>query len=311
MPILVSGAIALDHIMVFPDHFKHHILPDKLHTLNVSFNITSLKTHFGGTAGNIAFYLKMLGEDPLILATAGSDFRSYADWLDQHGINRSGIRILDDLRTAQGFVTTDLDHSQIWAFYEGAMARAHEARVEDVREEASFAIVTANGKQAMIEHGRKLKTRGIPTYIDPSHGLPILDREELLELIDGSALYIVNDYEWSLTLEKTGCSETELFSRCDAVAITRGADGSTIHTGGEKIEIPPVAAAKVIDPTGCGDAYRAGLIAGRARGLPFEIAGRMASLLGSYQVEVEGTQNLVLDLDAFYARYEREFGCRP
>lgn len=310
MPILVSGALALDHIMVFPDHFKHHILPDKLHTLNVSFNITSLKTHFGGTAGNIAFYLKMLGEDPLILATAGSDFRPYADWLDQHGISRGGIRILDDVRTAQGFVTTDLDHSQIWAFYEGAMARAHEARVEDVHQAASFAIVTANGKQAMIEHGRKLKARGISTYIDPSHGLPILDREELLELIDGSALYIVNDYEWSLTLDKTGCSEDELFSRCDAVVITRGAKGSVIHSGSETLEIPPVAASKVVDPTGCGDAYRAGLMAARARGLSFEIAGRMASLLGSYQVEVEGTQNLVLDLEEFHARYEREFGFR-
>jgi adenosine kinase len=207
-------------------------------------------------------------------------------------------------------VTTDLDHSQIWAFYEGAMARAHEARVEDVQEDASFAIVTANGKQAMIEHGRKLKARGISTYIDPSHGLPILDRGELLELIDGSALYIVNDYEWSLTLEKTGCSEDELFSRCDAVVITKGVKGSVIHNGGEKIEIPPVIASKVVDPTGCGDAYRAGLMAGRARGLSFETAGRMASLLGSYQVEVEGTQNLVLDLDGFNARYEREFGSR-
>lgn len=310
MPILVSGAVALDHIMVFPDHFKNHILPDKLHMLNVSFNITSLKTHFGGTAGNIAFYLKMLGEDPLILATAGSDFGPYADWLDRHGIGRGGIRILDDVRTAQGFVTTDLDHSQIWAFYEGAMARAHEARVEDVDDELSLAIVTANGKQAMIEHGRKLKARGIATYIDPSHGLPILDPGELLELIDGAAVYIVNDYEWSLTMEKTGCSEDELFSRCEAVVITHGVKGSVIHTGSEKVEIPPVAASNVIDPTGCGDAYRAGLMAGRARGLSFEIAGRMASLLGSYQVEVEGTQNLVLDLEKFEARYEREFGSR-
>ncbi len=308
MSIYVSGAVALDHIMVFPDHFKHHILPDKLHTLNVSFNITSLKTHFGGTAGNIAFYLKMLGEDPLILATAGSDFGPYADWLARHDISRDGIRIFEDVRTAQGFVTTDLDHSQIWAFYEGAMARAHEARIEDVDGEASFAIVTANGKQAMIEHARKLKARGIPTYVDPSHGLPIIDRSELLELIDGSAVYIVNDYEWSLTLEKTGCSEEELFSRCDAVVITSGAEGSVIHSEGAKIEIPPVSARTVVDPTGCGDAYRAGLMAGRARGLSFEVAGRMGSLLGSCQVEVEGTQNLVLELDEFRSRYEREFG---
>jgi adenosine kinase len=308
MPILVSGAIALDHIMVFPDHFKHHILPDKLHTLNVSFNITSLKTHFGGTAGNIAFYLKMLGEDPLILATAGSDFGPYSEWLERHGIRRDGIRILDDVRTAQGFVTTDLDHSQIWAFYEGAMARAHEARVDDVAEDPAFAIVTANGKQAMIEHARKLKARGIPTYVDPSHGLPIIDRAELLELIDAAALYIVNDYEWSLTLEKTGCSEAELFARCEAVVITSGKEGSVIHTAGDKIAIPPVPTSKIVDPTGCGDAYRAGLMAGRARGLSFEVAGRMGSLLGSYQVEVEGTQNLVLDLDEFRARYVREFG---
>jgi len=308
MPILVSGAVALDHIMVFPDHFKHHILPDKLHTLNVSFNITSLKTHFGGTAGNIAFYLKMLGEDPLILATAGSDFGPYADWLARHDIRRDGIRILDDVRTAQGFVTTDLDHSQIWAFYEGAMGRAHEARVEDVGEKPSFAIVTANGKQAMIEHARKLKARGIPTYVDPSHGLPIIDRAELLELIDSAALYIVNDYEWSLTLEKTGCSDAEIFERCEAVVITSGKEGSVIHAAGERVVIPPVRPAKVVDPTGCGDAYRAGLMAGRARGLSFEVAGRMGSLLGSYQVEVEGTQNLVLDLEQFRARYAREFG---
>ncbi len=308
MPILVSGAIALDHIMVFPDQFKNHIIPDKLHTLNVSFNITSLKTHFGGTAGNIAFYLKMLGEEPLILATAGSDFHSYANWLDRHEISRDGIRVLEDVRTAQGFVTTDLDHSQIWAFYEGAMARAHEARIEDVEEDASFAIVTANGKQAMIEHARKLKERGVSTYVDPSHGLPILDRDELLELIDGAALYIVNDYEWSLTLEKSGCSEQEIFARCEAVVITKGAEGSVIHSEGETIEIPPVEASAVVDPTGCGDAYRAGLMAGRARGLPFEVAGRMASLLGSRQVEVEGTQNLAFDRDEFNDRFEREFG---
>jgi adenosine kinase len=254
MPILVSGALALDHIMVFPDHFKHHILPDKLHTLNVSFNITSLKTHFGGTAGNIAYHLRLLGEDPLTLAVAGSDFGPYADWMDRNRMNRSGIVVLDDVRTAQGFVTTDLDHSQIWAFYEGAMARAHEARVEDVHEEISFAIVTANGKQAMLEHARALKLRGVPTFIDPSHGLPILDREDLLELIDGCAAYIVNDYEWSLTLDKVACSEDELFARCDAVVITQGREGSTIREGGNKVEIPPVVASEVIDPTGCGDA---------------------------------------------------------
>jgi adenosine kinase len=308
MTIIVSGAVALDHIMVFPDRFKEHILPEKLHTLNVSFNITSLKTHFGGTGGNIAFNLGLLGEDPLILAAAGNDFGVYSDWLTRHGIRVEGIRLFEDVRTPQGFVTTDLDHCQIWAFYEGAMARAEQARVEDVSEEVAFAIVTANGKQAMVEHARALKARGIPTYIDPSHGLPILNSEELLEMIDGCAAYIVNDYEWSLTLDKTSCSEEELIGRCDAVVVTKGKEGSTIYSEDNQIEIPPVAVDQVVDPTGCGDAYRAGLISGRVKGLPFETAGRMGSLLGSLQVQFEGSQNLDLDLERFRSKYESEFG---
>jgi adenosine kinase len=154
MPILVSGSLALDHIMVFPDRFKDHILPDKLHILNVAFNIKSLDTHFGGVAGNIAYHLRQLGEDPLILASVGNDFGPYADWLDRNGIDRRGIRVIDDVRTAQGFVTTDLDDNQIWAFYEGAMARAHEARVDDLNETPDLAIVSSDGKQAMVDHAR-------------------------------------------------------------------------------------------------------------------------------------------------------------
>jgi adenosine kinase len=308
MSILVSGSLALDHIMVFPDHFKEHILPDKLHVLNVSFNIESLETHFGGVAGNIAYHLHLLGQEPLILATVGSDFGPYAEHLDRLGIRRSAIHAVDDLRTAQGFVTTDLDDNQIWAFYVGAMARAHEARVADIDEPLEIAIVSSDGKEAMVEHARELKRRGVPTYVDPSHGLPVLDKDELLELIDGAAGYIVNDYELSLTLEKTGCSEAEIAARCDALIITLGENGSTIHHGGAVSEIPPVRAEQVVDPTGCGDAYRAGLLTGRARGLPFDAAGRMGSLLGACQVAVAGNQNLKLDWDGFRARYEREFG---
>jgi adenosine kinase len=308
MSILISGSVALDHIMFFPDRFKNHILPDKLHLLNVSFNIESLKTHFGGVAGNIAYHLRLLGEDPLILATVGSDFAPYAEWLDRNGVRRSGIRVLDDVRTAQGFVTTDLDGNQIWAFYEGAMARAHEARVQDVTEDIRLAIVSSDGKQAMIDRARELKQRGVPTFIDPSHGLPILSREELLELIDGAAAYIVNDYEWSLTLTRTGCTEDELAARCGAIVITRGEHGSTIREGDCTIEIPPVRVPVAVDPTACGDAYRAGLLFGRARGLPHQTAGRIGSLLGACQVEVEGTQSLAIDLETFRARFEREFG---
>ncbi|TFG95342.1 MAG: carbohydrate kinase family protein [Myxococcales bacterium] len=310
MTILVSGSLALDHIMVFPDRFKDHILPDKLHILNVSFNIDSLRTHFGGVAGNIAYHLRLLGEDPLIVATAGSDFGPYAEWLDGHGIRRDGSRILEELRTAQGFVTTDLDDNQIWAFYVGAMGRALEAPLPPADDPLRLAIVSSDSREAMLARARELKRRGVPTYVDPSHALPILSRDELVELIEGAAGYVVNDYEWSLTLDKTGMAEAEIAQRCAAVVVTRGEQGSTIREGGRSSEIPPVPARQIVDPTACGDAYRAGLLAGRARGFSFETAGRMGSLLGSYVVEVEGPQSLRLDAGEFEARFAREFG-RP
>ncbi|MBW2269889.1 MAG: carbohydrate kinase family protein [Deltaproteobacteria bacterium] len=308
MSILVSGSVALDHIMVFPDRFKDHILPDKLHILNVSFNIESLETHFGGVAGNIAYQLRMLGADPLILAAVGNDFGPYAAHLDAHGVRRDAILVLDDVRTPQGFVTTDLDDNQIWAFYEGAMARSHEARLADVDESFALGIVSADGKQAMLDHARELKGRGVPTFIDPSHGLPMLEADELIEMIDGCAGYVVNDYEWSLTIDKTGLSEAQLGERCDSIIITKGAHGSEIREGSRVLEIPPVAASQVIDPTACGDAYRAGLLFGRSQGHDWEVAGRMGSLLGSLQVATRGAQHLKCDLDAFRTRYTEEFG---
>jgi adenosine kinase len=306
--ILVSGSVALDHIMVFPDRFANHILPDKVHALNVSFNIESLETHFGGVAANIAYHLRLLGADPLILATVGSDFGPYAEWLDKNAIRRDGILVLDDVRTPQGFVTTDLDDSQIWAFYEGAMARSHLARVEDVEGAIELGMVSSNGRQAMLDHARALKARGVPTYIDPSHGLPILSRDDLFELIDGAAGYFVNDYEWSLTQEITGCSEAEIEARCDAVIVTLGPQGSQIRVDGRRIEIPSLAVENVVDPTGCGDAYRAGFLYGVANGQPLEVAGRMGSVFGGCQVEVKGTQVLRMGIEDLQRRYRGAFG---
>src|SRR5258705_12401085 len=297
--------------MVFPDRFANHILPDQVHALNVSFNITSLDTHFGGVAANIAYHLRMLGTDPLILAAVGSDFGPYAAWLDSHRIRRDGIRVFEDLRTPQGFVTTDREDCQIWAFYEGAMARAHEARVENVSAPLELAIVSANGKRAMLEHARALKRRGVPTYIDPSHGLPILSGGELRELIDGAAGYFVNDYEWKLTLEQTGASESEIAERCASVIITYGEEGSEIRSGREALRIPPVQPKRVADPTRCGDAYRAGFLFAIASALPIDVAGRVGSLLGSWQVEVEGAQALDYDLAAGRARHPEGFGAGP
>ncbi len=308
MTILISGSVAIDHIMFFHDQFSNHILADKVHALNVSFNITSLKTYFGGVAANIAYHLRWLGGDPLILATVGSDFGPYAEWLEKNGIRRDHIRQYSDVRTPQGFVTTDLSDNQIWAFYEGAMARSHEVRVEDVAEPIELAIVSSNGKRAMVEHARALKDRDVPTYVDPSHGLPILSRDELVELIEGAAGYFVNDYEWSLTLERSGLSADEIERRCASVIITKGPEGSEIRSGGARVEIPPVPAKNLVDPTGCGDAYRAGYLFGMAADQPPEVAGRMGSLYGSCQVEVEGTQSLQIDLESFRDRYASAFG---
>ena len=308
MTILVSGSLALDHIMVFPDRFANHILPEKVHALNVSFNITSLKTHFGGVAGNIAYHLRLLGEEPLILAAVGEDFGPYAEWLDGCGIRRDGLRVLSDVRTSQGFATTDADDCQIWAFYEGAMARAHEARVEDVKEAIDLAIVSSNGKQAMLDHARALKERGVPTYVDPSHGLPLLSRDELVELIEGAAGYFVNDYEWALTREITSLDEASLAARCEAVIITRGPEGSEVRAGGDALQIPAVVPDQVIDPTGCGDAYRAGFLYGVAAGHGLDVAGRMGSLMGARQVAVRGTQVQRIDLDGFRNAYAEVYG---
>jgi len=310
MSVLVSGSLAIDYIMVFPDRFKNHILPDRLHVLNVAFHVPTLRRSFGGTAGNIAYHLRLLGEDPILLASVGSDFGPYADWLDRHGISRRWVRVYDEMLTAQAFITTDLDDNQITAFHSGAMERASELRLDDVAEPIELGIVSPNAKQAMLDVARDLKRRGIPTLIDPGQQLSSFSGEELLALMDGAAVYVVNDYEWSLTQSRTGQEEDALVRRAGTVVVTLGEKGSRIHRGSERIDIPPVRAERVVDPTGCGDAYRAGLLHGMRRGLPLAAAGRIGSLLGTLKVEQQGTQGLQLDLEAFRARYQREFGER-
>jgi len=311
MSILVTGSIAIDHIMVFRDRFRNHILPDRIHTLNVSFHVPTLRKSFGGTGANIAFALRQIGEDPLLLGAVGRDFDEYAAWLDRHGIRRDGIRVLDDAFTAQCFITTDLDDNQITAFHSGAMDRAHEARLDAVRESVEVAIVAPNGKRAMQEYARELKRRGVPSVIDPGQGLPLFAREELVELLEGAAVYVVNDYEWSLTLEKTGLDEEEVVKRVGALVVTLGEHGSRIRSGARGFEIPAVSARAVVDPTGCGDAYRAGLLHGLARGLSLETCGRLGSLLGSLSVEREGTQCLELAPGELGERFQRAFGAPP
>lgn len=308
MSILVTGSIAIDHVMVFQDRFKNHILPDRVHMLNVAFHVPTLEKSWGGCAGNIAYNLRQLGADPILLGTVGQDFGEYAEWLDRHGIRRDCVRVLDDAFTAQAFITTDLDDNQIIAFHPGAMDRAHEAGVDAVGETYAWAIVAPNGKQAMQEHARALKARGARTVIDPGQGLPLFEGPELLELIEGAAVFVANDYEWALTLEKTGLSEQEIANRVDALVVTLGERGAWVRQGADKDEIPAVKAERVVDPTGCGDALRAGLLHGLASGRPLATAARMGVLMGALKVAEARPQGLRLDVDAFRARYAQEFG---
>ncbi len=309
MSILCTGSVAVDHIMVYRGRFKDVILPDKIHALNVSFHVPELRRSFGGCAANIGFNLRLLGEDPIVLATVGADdFAGYAAWLDQHGIRRDHIVPLAGEATAGAYITTDLDDNQIIGFHPGAMDRAHEAAVARIAEPFEIGLVSPNGKRAMQEHAQALKARGAATLIDPGQGLPLFSGDELIELLDGAAVYVVNDYEWSLTLSTTGLSEDEIAARVGAVVVTLGEAGSTLRQGAKTQQIPPVAAREVIDPTGCGDAYRAGLAHGLRRGFALEKCARLGSLMGSLLVERQGTQSLTLARGEFAERYRSAFG---
>jgi adenosine kinase len=311
MSILVTGSLAIDRIMVFPDRFKNHILPDKLHILSVSFHVPTLQEFFGGCAGNVAYGIRRLGGDPLIVAAVGRDFDAYAAWLDRWGIRRDGIGVFPDAHTAQCFITTDLDDNQIAAFHPGAMERAGELSLDRFLGEARVALVGPDDRGAMVRHAATLKARGVPTVIDPGQQLIGFDGPGLLSFLDGARVYVVNDYEWALTLERTGRSEAELAERVGAIVVTRGAEGSTLLEDGRRTTVPPVKAEQVVDPTGCGDAYRSGLLVGLERGLPLEIAARIGSLMGCLAVEQRGTQSVSAELPEIRARYEREFGAAP
>ncbi|HIG00669.1 MAG TPA: carbohydrate kinase family protein [Myxococcales bacterium] len=319
MSVLVTGSVAIDHIMVFEDLFKNHILPDQIHRLNVAFLVPSLEKRWGGTGANIAFNLRLLGEDPALLATVGNDLGAYAQWLDDHGVRRDYLRVLDNAFTAQCFITTDRNSNQLIVFHPGAMERAHEASLADVREEISMGIVSPNGKQAMIEYTAELKSRQIPCVIDPGQQLPTFEGDELLGLIEGASILVVNDYEWLLTQEKTGMDEDAIAERVGALVVTRGAEGSMVRRGGvavpfeiesDRSEIASVKAQRVTDPTGCGDAYRSGLLYALARGLSLETGCRLGSLMGALKVAEAGPQSIALDREAIAARFEVEFGSK-
>jgi len=324
MSVLVTGSVAIDHIMAFEDHFKNHFLSDKLEKLNVAFHVPRMSKQYGGTGANIAFNLRCLGLDPILLAAVGPDLGAYADWMDRHGLRRDHLCVLEDEFTASCFITTDEANNQIISFHPGAMDRAHEGRISDVSESFSTGIVSPNGKRAMIDHARALKSpamrsRGVHCVVDPGQGLPILDRDELLEALDGASIYIVNEYEWELTRDKTGLDEDGIAERVGALIVTRGEEGSLLRRGGrdtglrigsERLEVSPVKAEDAVDPTGCGDAYRAGLLYALANDLPVETGVRLGSLLGALKVARSGPQSIDLGLGEIRELYHGEYGER-
>jgi adenosine kinase len=309
MAALICGSIAFDTIMVFHDCFKNHILPDKVHILNVSFLVPDLRREFGGCAGNIAYNLKLLGGEPTVMATVGADFAPYADWLDRQGIDRRHIKQLNDTYTGQAFITTDQDDNQITAFHPGAMSFSHFNHVGEAAD-VRIGIVSPDGREGMIQHAAQFAEAGIPFIFDVGQGLPMFGGDDLLRFLDQATYAAFNDYEAQLTAERTGLALEQLAERVEALIVTRGGEGSRIYTAGQCIEIPVVAPAAVVDPTGCGDAYRAGLLYGLERGMDWATTGRIAALLGSIKIASPGTQNHRVTVDEFADRFEKAFGYR-
>lgn len=307
MSALICGSFAYDTIMVFPDQFKNHILPDKVHMLNVAFLVPELRREFGGCAGNIAYNLKLLGDDPIPMGTVGSDFASYATWMDKHGINRRHVHVKQGNYTAQAFITTDMDDNQITAFHPGAMNLAHETHISEAKD-IKLAIVAPDGRDGMIQHAQQLHEADIPFIFDPGQGLPMFDGEDLLSFAKQASYIALNDYEAQLFQDRTGLSPHEIADHVKALIITKGSEGSHIYTNGKRIDIPCAKAEKLVDPTGCGDAYRAGLMHGILHGKDWQTTGRIASLLGAIKIEQHGTQNHTFTVDEFTARFEENFG---
>jgi adenosine kinase len=307
MSALICGSIAFDTIMVFQGRFRDHILPDRIHLLNVSFLVPSLKRNYGGCAGNIAYNLALLGAEGRPMATVGEDFAPYADWMDRHGIARDHVRTVPGTYTAQAYITTDQDDNQITAFHPGAMNHAHLSRVGDVAG-VTIGMVSPDGRQGMIEHAEQFAAAGIPFVFDPGQGMPLFDGAALERFAAQASWLAFNDYEAKLMAERTGKGPEALAQQARAVVVTRGAEGSLIFTRGRVYEIPAAPVAAVVDPTGCGDAYRAGLLYGLMGGLDWETTGRIAALMGAIKVEQPGTQNHRFSRGDFAARFKEAFG---
>ena len=283
--------MAYDSIMVFEDYFKNHILPDQIHKLSVAFYVPELKRNFGGTAGNIAYNLSLLNTSPLIMATVGEDFQPYIERLSRYEINQDYIKKIPDTLTAQAYITTDLDDNQITAFHPGAMIQSHQNNITSITEKIDLAIIAPDGKDGMIQHANECVEKNIPFLFDPGQGLPMFNKNELMVFIKQASYIALNDYELQLILDKTNLTLSKLATYVDALIITKGSHGSVIYSKGEEITIDAIPIKEPIDPTGCGDAYRAGLIYGIIRKYDWAKTGRLASIMGSIKIKFQGAQN--------------------
>ena len=307
MHTLICGSMAYDTIMVFKDHFKKHILPDQIHILNVAFLVPEMRREYGGCAGNIAYNLKMLGGLPLIMATVGDDFSTYATRLEHLGLSQAHLRHIPDSFTGQAFITTDLDDNQITAFHPGAMGQSHMNSVA-MATDVSLGIVSPDGREGMIQHALEFSDLNIPFIFDPGQGLPMFSGAELLSFVEQATYVTVNDYEAKLLQDKTGKTLNEIAKRVKALIVTLGADGSLIYVDGKQLSIPTPKPKAIVDPTGCGDAYRAGLLYGIQSGWAWETTGRLASLMGSLKIATRGGQNHRYSRSEISEMFKQHFG---
>nr|VFK17749.1 MAG: adenosine kinase [Candidatus Kentron sp. LFY] len=307
MAALICGSVAYDNIMVFQDRFKNHILPDKIDILNVSFQVSEMRREFGGCAGNIAYGLTLLGGSALPMATIGSDFASYADWMDTNGVTRRYLKTIDGTYTAQAFIITDLDDNQITMFHPGAMAFSHGNFVSAVGD-VNLGIISPDSHDGMKQHASGFAERGIPFLFDPGQGMTMFRKEDLDIFLEQASWIAVNSYEWEMLRERTGFSTVQVLERVQALIVTQGARGSVIYTRQGHVEIPALPVRQVVDPTGCGDAYRAGVLYGLSDGMDWETTGRIATLMGAISAQHIGTQNYRFTPDDFKDRFKMAFG---
>ncbi len=309
MSALICGSVAYDTIMVFEDQFKNHILPESVHMLNISFLVPTMRRENGGCAGNIAYNLHLLGETPYIMATVGSDFVAYREHLKQIGIDQRYIRTVPHAYTAQAFIITDIDDNQITAFHPGAMSFNHTNKISDAAESPiTLGMVSPDGREAMLEHAAQFVEAGIPFIFDPGQGMPMFSGDELNHFIEQATWIAVNDYEALMLQEKTGTTLEAIAAQVTALIVTKGANGSEIYHAGERITIPVAQTQDLLDPTGCGDAYRAGLIYGIERQWDWVQTGRLAAVMGALKIECHGTQNHTPTREQIAQRYQESFG---